>query len=161
MEMTKLMTREDVEAVLRDRRTRWGAALVGGAVVALAVGVLATREVQRRHKLPPVRGTYESVKVEGRDLADGTTIRLTFTDDWMDLYAGGNDMTGTVAMNGATMHWSEEDSTGVGCMPNLAVQDAWLTQWLNRGVTLYRDHKRLVLSRDGVKVVFRRLADED
>jgi heat shock protein HslJ len=148
-------------ALLRSRRALWSAAFLGGAVVAMGAGVLFTREVQRRHKLPPVKGAYESIKVEGKELVGGTTVRLTFAEEWMDAYAGGNDMTGTILMNGATLHWNEEDATNAGCMPDVAVQDAWLSGWLNRGVTLFRDHKRLVLSGGGIKIVFRRLSEED
>lgn len=160
MSISVIDTKEAL-AMLRTRRAMWAGVFMGGAAVALTAGILLTREVQRRHKLPPIKGAYESIKVEGKDLAKNTTVRLTFADDWMDVYAGGNDMTGTVAMSGATLHWSEEDATNAGCMPDVAVQDAWLSGWLNSGVTLFKDHKRLVLSKDGIKIVLQRLGDDD
>jgi heat shock protein HslJ len=156
---TITINKEELISLLRNRRVYWTAAFVGGAVVALAGGTILGREARRRHKLPPVKGAYESIKAEGINIAEGTTIRLTFSDEWVDIYAGGNDMTGTIIMNGATMYWSEEDSTNIGCMPNIAIQDAWLTEWLNSGVTLYRDSKRLVLSKNDVKIVFKRIED--
>jgi hypothetical protein len=48
----------------------------------------------------------------------------------------------------------------VGCLPNLAVQDTWLSSWLNAGVDVFRDHRRLVLAGQGVRVVMEPVRDE-
>lgn len=145
--------------VNRNRRWVWFAA--GAAVVAAGAGAIAWWQIKRRTSVVPTSGTYTSVDVDGRDLVDGTSVRLTFLDDQMHVYAGGNNMGGTVAVIGSKLFWSEDASTAVGCLPALALQDTWLSGWLNSGVDVFRDHRRLVLSGQGVRIVLAPARSDD
>lgn len=137
----------------------WVVAAVGGSVILVGVAAVVVRQIQKQTKKLPSSGTYETIRCEGVDLVEGTTVRVTFNDKWMDVYAGGNDMTGTLMRDGTRVYWSEEASTEIGCMPNIAVQDGWLSVWLNAGPSFFRDHRRLVMSRGGIKLVFHKLKD--
>lgn len=137
------------------------AAVAGGAALTLAVGWLVEREVRRRSALFPVGGTYASADITGRELVNGTSIRFTFSEGWMHAYAGGNHMSGTTAMVGTRLYWSEEAATEVGCLPGLALQDAWLSAWLNSGVDVFRDHKQWVFSGRGITLVMKSLKDDE
>lgn len=145
----------------REHRRNLLGALVAGAVVAGVTGTLIGAAALKRSKSLPASGTYESVEIQGIELVEGTTVRVTFTDGWADIFAGGNNMTGTVMTLGSTLFWSEEDSTSVGCMPNIAVQDAWLSKWLNGGVSFFRDHKKLTLAKHDTKIVFEKISNPD
>jgi len=149
-----------IVAAVRGRRWPWFAA--GAAVVAAAaVGAgITVWQMRRRRSVVPTEGTFVSTEVDGRDLVAGTQLRLTFVEDQMHVYAGGNNMGGSVAVIGTKLHWSEDASTEVGCLPDLAVQDAWLSGWLNAGVDAFRDHKRLVLAGQGVRVVLEPAKDD-
>jgi heat shock protein HslJ len=146
---------------LVNRHRRWPWFIAGGAVVAAIGGVVVWRRLASRSSVIPTSGTYVSDEVEGRELVDGTTLRFTFLDDQMHVFAGGNNMGGSVAIIGSKLFWSEEASTEVGCLPAIALQDTWLSGWLNSGVDVFRDHRRLVLSSQGVRVVLKPATDAD
>jgi heat shock protein HslJ len=154
-------TNLETALALVNRHRRWPWFIAGGAVVAAIAGVVVWRQVTSRSSVIPTSGTYVSDEVEGRELADGTKLRFTFLDDQMHVFAGGNNMGGSVAIIGSKLFWSEEASTEVGCLPAIALQDTWLSGWLNSGVDVFRDHKRLVLSAQGVRVVLKPATDAD
>ena len=141
-------------------RLRWVLLGVGGAVVAGLVVWLVLLVLRRPSSPVPTSGTWESVSTDGRDLVDGTTIRLTFTQNLLSVYAGCNNLGGTVFVDGARLYWSEDASTEVGCSPGLAAQDTWLAGWLNAGVDVFRDGKSLVLAGAGVRVTFVSTGDD-
>lgn len=149
-----------IVAAVRGKRWPWfaaGAAVVAAAAVGAGVVVW---QMRRQRSVVPTEGTYVSTEVDGRDLVANTQLRLTFVDDQMHVYAGGNNMGGSVAIIGTKLHWSEDASTSVGCLPDLAVQDTWLSSWLNAGVDAFRDHKRLVLAGQGVRIVLEPVKDD-
>jgi heat shock protein HslJ len=131
--------------------------LVGALAVAvptaLAASWLAGRGLRARKPIVPAVGSYVCTELEGRDLVEGTELRVTFAEGWMDVFAGCNNLSGTIYSTGSRLYWSEEASTEVGCRPDMAVQDAWLSGWLNAGVDVFRDHRRIVLSGQGVRAV--------
>lgn len=137
-----------------DKKTVALSAATVAVTVAAVVVVLSLKKASSRF---PHKGTFESVSVAGREFDDATTLRLTFTDDGVLVYAGGNDMAGTVMVADGRMFWSEEHSTTAGLPPKRALQDAWLSTWLNAGVDVFRHGKTLVLSRDGVRIELQRV----
>jgi len=128
-------------------------ALALAVPVAVAAGWMAGRGLRARKPLVPSHGAFVCTELEGRDLVEGTELRVTFNEGWMDVFAGCNNLTGSVYASGTRLFWSEDASTEVGCRPDLAVQDAWLSGWLNAGVDVFRDHGRLVFSGQGVRAV--------
>lgn len=150
-------------AVLWALPRRWVVLGVLGVVVpvAVAAGWAAGRGLRARKPVVPDSGSFVCTALEGRDLVEGTELRVTFTEGWMDVFAGCNNLTGSVYSSGSRMFWSEDASTEVGCRPDLAVQDAWLSSWLNAGVDVFRDHGRLVFSGDGVRAVLTPVSNGD
>jgi heat shock protein HslJ len=152
---------EQLEALLaQTRNRRWPWFIAGGVAAAAAAGAVVWWQLQKRSNVVPTSGTFVSSEVDGRDLVEGTQLRFTFVDDQMHVYAGGNNMGGSLSIIGSKLYWSEDASTAVGCLPNLAVQDTWLSSWLNAGVDVFRDHRRLVLAGQGVRVVMEPVRDE-
>ncbi len=145
---------------LVNRHRRWPWFIAGGAVVAAVAGVVVWRQVTSRSSVIPTSGTYASDEVEGRELADGTKLRFTFLDDQMHVFAGGSEHGRQRRPSSApSCFGAREASTEVGCLPAIAIQDTWLSGWLNSGVDVFRDHKRLVLSAQGVRVVLKPATD--
>jgi hypothetical protein len=131
------------------------AALLAAAVAVVAAAALNCA-LRARRRAVPIAGCYESVEVRGRDLAAGTSLRMTFTGERVYVFAGGNDMAGTAVLCGDRLFWSEEASTTAGLLPQLALQDAWVSGWLNAGVHMMRRGRTLVLSSEDVVIELRR-----
>lgn len=132
-------------------KNKWALAAVAGTAASVAViGVIV---VARHYRKLPYSGTYVVELLEGRALAGNSTMRLTFLNDEIDIYAGCNHMSGTYFVADNKLFWSEKYSTEVGCMPALAEQDSWLSSWLNRGVHVFRNGKQIVFSGSGVRMV--------
>ncbi len=97
---------------------------------------------------------YVSTRVEGRELVPGSEIQLLFEDDVMSVSAGCNTMFGAYEMTGSTLAWvTEPASTMVGCDPELAEQDAWLTELLTTGAEATSAGEILTLTSDDVAVL--------
>jgi heat shock protein HslJ len=80
--------------------------------------------------------TFGSAEVVGRELVPDTAIVLTFADGTLGASAGCNQMTGGYELEGTTLRWSQPATTMMGCEPELAAQDAWLSELLEGGVEL-------------------------
>lgn len=134
-----------------DRRHVLLAASVA-ATVAAGVSLAVVWRHRHRAGVLPTTGSYEATEVTGWELAPGTAVRLTFDGDRLHVYAGGNNMTGTTMLTGPRLYWSEDASTQAGLLPNQALQDAWISKWLNGGVDVFRNGRSLVLSRGDTRL---------
>ncbi|HYH71630.1 MAG TPA: META domain-containing protein [Nocardioides sp.] len=97
--------------------------------------------------------SYTSTSVEGRELAPGSTIEMSFEGDSMSVWAGCNTLFAPYEVAGTTLAWSAEPAaTMMMCDPPLAEQDEWLTGLLTAGVTATGDGGALTLEGDGVTI---------
>ncbi len=95
---------------------------------------------------------FASVRVDGRQLVDGTQIRLGFDGDAVQADAGCNHLFGTLAVEGDTLTASNMGGTEMGCPDGLQDQDAWLSEFLSAGAEVVLDGDTLTLAKDGVVV---------
>ncbi|MFC7361498.1 META domain-containing protein [Nocardioides astragali] len=97
--------------------------------------------------------SYASTSVEGRELAPGSAIEMTFEDGTMSVWAGCNSLFGSLEVDGATLAWAEEPAaTRMMCDPELGEQDEWLAGLLTSGVTATAEGDALTLEGDGVTI---------
>ena len=97
---------------------------------------------------------YVSTRVEGRELVPGSEIQLLFEDDLMSVSAGCNTMFGAYEMTGTTLAWvTEPASSMMGCEPELADQDIWLSELFTTGVDATSEGEILALEGDGVAIL--------
>lgn len=78
--------------------------------------------------------TFRATEVVGRELVPDTEIVLTFADGNLSASAGCNQMIGGYELDGSTLRWTQPGTTMMGCEPELAAQDAWLSELLEGGV---------------------------
>ena len=76
---------------------------------------------------------FASVRVDGRQLVNGTQVRLGFADDEVRANAGCNHLFGTIALDGDTLTASNIGGTEMGCPDGLNDQDVWLSEFLSAG----------------------------
>ena len=92
-----------------------------------------------RADAPPDEGTvaeldgreFVSSEVEGRELAAGSVIRLTFTGEELGIAAGCNSMGGAYAITDGVLTVSQLFTTEMACEEQLMEQDAWLAEFLS------------------------------
>lgn len=123
---------------------------LGLAAVLLLAGFAATGGVQAG---PDLAGrTFESTRVVGHDLVDGTTVRVGFDADRLSAKAGCNTIFGSAQWAGGVLETSRLASTMMGCSPELLAQDAWLIGFLESGPTIALDGSTLTIS-DGTSTL--------
>lgn len=103
----------------------------------------------------PAGNTYVSTTVEGRRLVDGTTIRLAFDGDDLEVEAGCNILSGPYRLENGRLS-ADLGTTQMGCEPAREAQDAWLFHVLNRGVATEIGDDELTLVDDDIRIVFER-----
>jgi heat shock protein HslJ len=120
---------------------------------------------------PPDRGadagnlagrTFLSTRIEGRDLVQGSRVRLSFDVGRIGAHAGCNSMGGSVAIVDGRLVLDDLATTEMACDPALMDQDAWLAGFLD-GATVTLIGDTLALANDGVTLtlVDREVADPD
>lgn len=88
-----------------------------------------------------------STEVTGRDLVEGTTIRLTFADGRLSAQAGCNTLVGGYVHGDGMLAWDGEPAGSMmACEDDLSAQDAWLTELLTGGVEAEVSDDGLVLT---------------
>lgn len=131
-------------------------------LVGLAAGLVtiaAIKLLTRPSKHLPKEGTYVSTKATGQELVPDTKIKLMFNEGQMDIHAGGNYLSGTPFSSGNQMFWNEENSTRIGCDIPVALQDAWLSAWLNKGVCIQKKQNKLIIGDKKTTIEFHKLPD--
>jgi heat shock protein HslJ len=90
--------------------------------------------------------TYVSTIVEGHDLVDGSTIRLSFEDGRLAAVAGCNTMSASYAVTDGRLAWTGPPmATRMACPEDLMTQDGWLSGLLSDGVDVTLDGDDLAL----------------
>ncbi len=95
---------------------------------------------------------FASVRVDGRQLVNGTQVRINFADDEVRANAGCNHLFGTMALSGDTLTASNVGGTEMGCPDGLNDQDVWLSEFLSAGPAVVLDGDTLTLTKDGVVI---------
>jgi heat shock protein HslJ len=106
--------------------------------------------------------TFLSTAVQGRNLVDGSRVRLSFQGGQIGAHAGCNSMGGPYAIDGGRLVARQLATTEMACEAALMEQDRWLAGLLDGAmITLAGD--TLTLAEDGVVVtlVDREVADPD
>jgi heat shock protein HslJ len=84
--------------------------------------------------------TFVSTDVTGRELADGTELRLAFEDGSLAVQAGCNTHSAPYSVEGSTLRWTGPPaSTMMACPGSLTEQDAWVTDLFTGGVAMTVD----------------------
>jgi len=106
--------------------------------------------------------TFLSVGIDGRAMAPGSRVRLSFDVGRIGAQAGCNTMGGPVEIVDGRLALGDLGTTEMACDPALMDQDRWLAEFLDGArIDLYED--TLTLSGGGVTLtlVDRRIADPD
>jgi heat shock protein HslJ len=97
--------------------------------------------------------TYVSTGVTGYDLAEGSTINLSFEGPRMQVSAGCNIMSAAYDVTDGTLAWTGEPAaTMMACSDDLMAQDQWLIELFQGGVTATSDGSTLTLANDEVTI---------
>jgi heat shock protein HslJ len=95
--------------------------------------------------------TYTSTEVSGHDLAENTTVTLTFEDGTLAVDAGCNTQSAAYEVSGGTLVWSgPAAATLKACPPPLGEQDHWLGGLFTDGMDASLDGDTLTLTNDEV-----------
>ncbi len=107
--------------------------------------------------------SFLSRTVDGHQLVDGTTVRMSFDAPTIGASAGCNEIGGEFTVDGSTLIVGELLQTEKGCESALEAQDAWLSALLTSRPTVQLDRDELVVSsaEGTVRLVDRRVADPD
>jgi len=98
--------------------------------------------------------TWTSTSVTGHDLAEDSTIQLTFDSGQLTVNAGCNTMGAAYEVDDGTLKWTGPAAgTLMGCSEELMAQDQWLTGLLTDGVEVSQDDTTLTLTDDDVEIV--------
>ena len=137
------------------------AARAGGILTVLAVGLMVTAcgssgssgsDGSTSSGSAPTSAeldgnVFASTSVDGHDLVSGSTVQLTFEDGSLSANAGCNTMNAPYDVTDGTLAWTGPAAgTLIGCPDDLAAQDTWLSDLLQKGVeaTLEGDDLTLV-----------------
>lgn len=93
-----------------------------------------------------------SIDAPDRQLVQGTTIRLTFTDDSVSANAGCNTMHGGAKIEDTELVVGALAATLIACDDAKAAQDHWLSEFLTSKPTITLSDDDLRLSKDDTKV---------
>ena len=97
--------------------------------------------------------TFLSQEVTGKELAEGSVVRLSFDKSNMALNAGCNTTTGVALLDAGVLKWADAPaSTMMGCEQDLMDQDQWLTAWLSKGAEASLIDDEPSLSGDGIVI---------
>ena len=109
--------------------------------------------------------TFILTQAEGFQPAEGSTVRLAFTEGKISFNAGCNTHNGTFSKEGDALVVPSGSvaSTMMACLPPLDAQDKWLTGFLVGKPTIALDGDTLTLSTNTAKLTFvdRVVADPD
>lgn len=84
--------------------------------------------------------------VDGYDVVDGTTIRVTFEADTLSINAGCNTIFGDYEIAGDRLIGGEFATTEMGCEPDLMAQDRWITDIMSLEPRLELDGDTLTIT---------------
>ena len=106
--------------------------------------------------------TFLSTAIDGRVLAPGSRVRLTFDVGRIGASAGCNSMSGSVAIVNGRLIVGDLATTEMACDPALMAQDSWLAAFLD-GASIALAGDTLTLAKDGVTLTLldREVADPD
>lgn len=97
--------------------------------------------------------TFEADSVTGHELVEGSTLSVAFEDGVMAVAAGCNTLFGAYVEDDGELRWrGEPASTLIGCPPELAEQDAWLTDLFTEGLRIEEGDADLVLESGSVRL---------
>ena len=97
--------------------------------------------------------SFVATEVEGRDLVEGSTLRLTFEDGNVSAQAGCNTIFGGATWDDGTLTLvGELARTSMGCVDGLAEQDDWLAGLLSSGPAIELEGETLTLD-DGATTI--------
>lgn len=146
--------------------------IVGAAIAALLLlGACGPSEVG--DVAPRATGAGDTVdgrvflsrSVTGRELVEGTEIRLTFRDGQLGATAGCNSLGSPYAIRDDTLVVTGEgmSMTEIGCDPDRHDQDTWLAAFLSGEPRIELEGDELTLSRGSTTIVLvdREVADPD
>ncbi|SNR28514.1 Heat shock protein HslJ [Haloechinothrix alba] len=123
---------------------------IGTSLAMLALAGCGTDGAgQQAAELPEDR-TFVSTSVseggEPRPLVDGTEVRLTFDGGELRAHAGCNHLFGNVRLQDGRLQVNGLGGTEIGCSPELAEQDEWLSGFLTGEPAVELDDETLVLA---------------
>ncbi|MDG3014185.1 META domain-containing protein [Speluncibacter jeojiensis] len=131
------------------------------AAVALSAAVLAACS-NGEQAAPTVNAsslnghTFVSTEVTGHQLVPGSTVRLHFENGDLSARAGCNTMGAPYAITADELRWTGgARSTMMACDPALMSQDAWLTDFLDRGAAVTLDGPTLTLTSGATTLTLR------
>jgi heat shock protein HslJ len=98
---------------------------------------------------------YTSTSVTGHQLAPGSTVTLTFTDDSISANAGCNTMAGPATWSDGVLkvNGGRLATTSMACEGPLMDQDVWLSEFLTSEPKLSAGGGQLLLEGGGTKLV--------
>ena len=108
--------------------------------------------------------TFLSRGVTGRELVEGTELRLTFNDDGtLGASAGCNQFVGELVVEGDTLVVTNLGGTEMGCDEARHAQDEWFTGLLSSRPAFVLSGSDLTISEGDVSIEFvdRKVADPD
>jgi heat shock protein HslJ len=111
----------------------------------------------------PLSGEYLLDGVDGYVPVAGTTIRIEFSGNEVRFSGGCNSYDGSFSVQGGVLVVTRVGSTGMGCAPELHLQDDWLEGFLTSRPALQLDGDTLILTGEEATLVFldREVADPD
>jgi heat shock protein HslJ len=102
---------------------------------------------------PP--NNYLSTDVQGRDLVEGSRIRMTFNGETLSIYAGCNTLVGDYQQSDDGFAWVQPPAmTMKACGEEEASQDEWLAAMFTEGVTMVRELPELTVTSGDVTITF-------
>lgn len=131
-------------------RSRLGG-VIGGA---LAAGALLVACSGGSADAPDLAGkVFVATEVEGHELVEGSTLRLTFEESNVAAAAGCNTIFGDATWDDGTLRFTGEPArTSMGCTDGLAEQDDWLAAFLTAEPSAELDGTTLTLD-DGTATI--------
>jgi heat shock protein HslJ len=97
--------------------------------------------------------TFTSTAVDGRDLAAGSSVTISFDSGQLTMNAGCNTIGGAYTITARTLTLDAgARSTRMACERSLMDQDEFLTDWLQAGVDWRLDGNALTLDGQGVRM---------
>ena len=97
--------------------------------------------------------TYVSTSVTGHELAEGSTITMSFTETDVSASAGCNTLSGGYSLEGGKVVVSGDlRSTMMACPEPLMAQDTWLAGWLASDLAVVATPDGISLTGEGVTV---------
>lgn len=105
--------------------------------------------------------TFVARTLDGRSLAAGTAISISFEQETLSASAGCNTITGGYAIEDGELRTRELARTMIGCDAERERQDEWLDGFLTAGPEVSLDGDRLTLAGDSVTAELRESTADD